>query len=53
MKYSEYFNHLDECQYKHIVYECKVEKYNYLKNNFMKCDFRGDIKAIENHFNDC
>ena len=53
LKYSEYFNHIDECQYKHIIYECKVEKFNYLKNNFVKCDFRGDIKAIEKHFKNC
>ena len=53
LKYSEYFNHINECEYKNIIYECKIEKYNYIKKKFDKCSFRGDINEIEKHFKMC
>ena len=53
VKYSDYLEHINACEYKNIIYECKVEKYNYIKKNFEKCNYRGNINEIENHFKDC
>ena len=33
MPYSEYLNHIKECKYNNIKYECQIKKYNYKKKN--------------------
>ena len=53
LNYTEYFNHINECEYKNIIYECKVEKFNFTKKNFVKCSYQGNIKEIEKHFKNC
>ena len=50
INYSEYFNHLNNCEYNNNIYECQVEKYNKSKKLFEKCFFKGNIKSLENHF---
>ena len=53
ISYSEYFIHINNCKFKNIIYECKVEKFNYKKKEFVKCCYRGDINDIEKHFKSC
>ena len=31
ISYKEYFNHLGNCKYNNIKYECYIKKYNYIK----------------------
>ena len=53
--YLNYFKHINECKYrtKDILYECQVEKYNYLTKNFDLCNHKGNLKEIEEHFKFC
>ena len=44
-------NHINKCDF--IKYICKVDKFNYLKKEFEKCNFTGNIKEIEEHFKLC
>ena len=53
LKYSEYFSHIKGCEYKKIIYECKIDKYNYIKKQFDKCSYRGYINEIDKHFKIC
>ena len=53
VKYPEYFEHINNCEYKNITYECHVEKYDYINKNFIKCCYKGNIKEIEKHFKNC
>ena len=53
INYSEYFNHINICEFKNINYECQVEKYNYSNKNFEYCKFIGDAKEIDIHFKKC
>ena len=50
INYPDYLNHIKVCKYKNIIYKCEVEKYNINKKIFEKCDFRGNIKDMEEHF---
>ena len=50
INYSEYFNHINSCEFKKITYECQVEKYNYSSKTFQQCKFEGDENEIEIHF---
>ena len=51
MKYSEYLNHVNNCEY--IKYICKVYKFKYIKKDFEKCNFIGNNKEFEEHFKLC
>ena len=51
--YLEYFNHIHTCKYKNLVYECKIDKYNYLKKEFEKCNYIGNQEEMKNHFKKC
>ena len=53
ISYKDYFNHLSNCKYKYIKYECNIKKYNYKKKEFEKCGYIGNKKEIEKHFNEC
>ena len=53
INYYEYFNHIYECKYKNITYECNILKFNYQNKNLGRCNYKGDIKKIENHFKLC
>ena len=50
LPYSGYLNHVNNCEYNNIKYECNIMKYNYNKKKFKKCGFLGNIIDIENHF---
>ena len=51
--YSEYLNHIKDCEYNNTKYECKIMKYNYEKKEFGKCGYLGNKKEIVNHCNLC
>ena len=54
IKYSEYFNHINNCKYKtNILYECQVKKYNYKNKEFEKCLYKANLNEIEKHFKLC
>jgi hypothetical protein len=53
INYLEYFEHLNECEYKNLLYKCKVEKYNHSKKEFIKCNYIGNINDIKKHFKKC
>lgn len=29
LEYNDYFKHMNECQYKNLIYESQVKKYNF------------------------
>ena len=53
LNYQEYLNHINECKYNNLLYECQIEKFNYLNKNFEKCNYRGDLYEIEKHIKLC
>ena len=54
INYLEYFNHIPTCKYNHnLIYECKIDKYNYLKKEFEKCNFKGNKEEMRDHFKKC
>ena len=53
ISYSDYLDHINNCKYNNIKYECNIMKYNYKEKNFEKCGFIGGKKEIENHFKLC
>ena len=53
IRYLEYFNHINKCEYKTNIFECQVENYNYNKKIFEKCSFKGNNNEIEEHFKKC
>ena len=53
MKFSEYFEHIKNCEYKETLYECQIEKYNYVKKTFEKCHFKDNYDEVDNHFKSC
>ena len=53
VSYSEYFNHINNCKYNKIKYECQVKKYNYNNKEFQKCGYLGNIAEVEKHFTLC
>ena len=55
INYSEYFNHINECEFKkdNTLYECLVNKYNYTNKTFEPCHYIGKKKEIEDHFKTC
>ena len=53
ISYSEYINHINNCQYSNSKYECQVKKYNFQNKEFEKCGYLGKEKEIENHFYLC
>ena len=53
LSYPEYLKHINECEFKNILYECQIERFNYLQKNFKKCKFKGYNHKIEEHFKLC
>ena len=53
LSYSDYLNHINNCEYNNTKYECNIMKYNYTKKDFEKCGFLGNRFDIENHFQSC
>ena len=51
--YSEYINHINECKYNKLIYECQVEKLNNSEKIFTECKFRGYKKKIKEHLKLC
>ena len=41
LKYSEYINHINECKYNKLIYECQIEKLNNSEKIFTECKFKG------------
>ena len=53
VNYLEYFNHIYSCKFKNLIYECKIEKYNYLKKEFEECNYKGNKEEIKEHLKRC
>ena len=54
INYLEYFNHIHTCKYNNnLIYECKIDKYNYLKKEFEKCNYKGNKEEMRDHFKRC
>ena len=53
VNYLDYFKHINECEYKNLLYKCQVEKYNFYKKEFEKCNYIGNNKEIKKHFKKC
>ena len=53
ISYLNYQNHLQNCQYRECFYECQVDKYYYSFNNFRKCNYKGNMKTMIDHFDNC
>ena len=53
ISYLDYLNHINNCKYNNIKYECQIKKYNYKNKYFEKCGFIGEKIEIENHFKSC
>ena len=51
--YTDYLNHVNNCEYNNTKYECQVKKYNYKKKIFIKCGYTGNKIKIEKHFHIC
>ena len=51
--YSDYLNHIHNCKYNNIQYECNVNKYDYKTKKFKKCDYHGNKNEIGKHFKLC
>ena len=50
MNYLEYYNHINECKYNNLLYKCQIDKYNYSRKEFEKCNYNGNIEEIKKHF---
>jgi len=53
VNYLDYFNHIHTCKFNNILYECQIDKYNYLKKEFEKCNYIGNKEEITDHFKRC
>jgi len=53
VNYLEYFNHIHTCKYNNLLYKCQIDKYNYLKKEFEKCNYIGNKDEIKVHFKVC
>ena len=51
--YSEYLNHIINCKYNNIQYECNVNKYDYKTKKFKNCGYLGNKNEIGKHFKLC
>ena len=51
--YSDYLDHIINCKYNNIQFECKVKKYDYKSKDFKECGYLGNKKEIEKHFKLC
>ncbi len=41
------------CKYNNLIYECKIDKYNYLNKEFEKCNYKRNKEEIKEDFNRC
>ena len=53
LNYLEYFNHIEKCEHKKIIYECQNYKFNFLLKSFHICQYRGTLQEVEQHFKLC
>ena len=53
LSFSEYLNHINNCEYNDGKYKCNIMKYIYQDKEFKKCEFLGNRIDIENHFISC
>ena len=53
MPYLNYLNHINNCKYNNIAFECHVKKYNYNKKEFEKCGYLGNKINMEKHLKIC
>ena len=53
LKYSEYINHINQCNYNNILYQCQVEKLNNSNKKFEKCKYKGYKNEIKKHLKFC
>ena len=53
ISYSDYFNHINNCEYNNIKYECQIKKYNYKSKKFIICGVKDNKTNIEKHLKLC
>ena len=53
ISYSKYFNHIKNCEFNNLIFECQIKKFSYKNKKFEKCGFLGNKKNIEKHFISC
>ena len=51
--YYEYLDHINNCKYSNLLYECNIKKYNYEKKIFEKCGYLGNKIEIQKHLKSC
>ena len=50
ISYSEYLNHINNCKYNNMRYECAIKKYNYERKEFEECGYFGNKINMNKHF---
>ena len=53
ISYSEYLNHINNCKYNNMRYECAIKKYNYERKEFEECGYIGNKINMNKHFKLC
>ena len=53
ISYNKYLEHINNCKYNNISFECLVKKYNYSNKKFEKCGYLGNKINIEKHLKLC
>ena len=53
MPYTEYLNHINNCKYNNIKYECNIMKYNSKNKEFKKCGYISGKEKMKKHFKLC
>jgi len=53
ISYSDYLNHINNCEYNNIKYECQIKRYNFKKKKFELCGVKDNKTNIENHLKSC
>ena len=51
--YSHYLDHINNCKYNHMQYECNIKKYDITSKKFKECGYLGNKKEMEKHFKLC
>jgi len=53
ISYSKYFNHIKNCEFNNLTFECQIKKFSYKNKKFEICGYLGNKKNIEKHFLSC
>ena len=53
ISHSKYFNHIRNCEFNNLTFECQIKKFSYKNKKFEICGYLGNKKNIEKHFLSC